>query len=633
MNSRRLLSAFFFLLVPVFLRSADLSEPVLDDSYSKTVLVVCSHSEISDWSMEMLAPVKDFELTANDTRFYYSYLKMTSLDGVEDIEKWKKDIVWVIRERRPDMLVLVGGSAFSIARDMNEIWPDIPMLLAGECDYACEKGYAIGGKADPDAIRTPISELKKEINCTLVETPAFVDETVNLMKTLIPDMHKILYIGGENFQSKEHQITLENTLREKFPEIDYEPLLASEYSTEELIHLMKGMDYSGTGILYSSWIKHAGYLSSINARNNISHILEDMVPMFSMTECPLETHPRLLGYCSSSQDEYAADMKTRMEEILFGGARPSEMPFISYAAPSVYLNWSALVAYGFNTKLIPRGAVVLNKPESVWQAYGKYIIYAVLALLAVFALMVFLLMHKSIRLQTEAKQAAEQSNRMKTVFIQNMSHEVRTPLNAIVGFSQLLGLPAEMLSEEERAEYTGYVLNNANMLTMLVDDILNAADVDSGKYHVSLEDAQVNEICRSAIKSTEYRALPGVNMYYTTEVADDFSVRTDPRRVQQVLINFLTNACKHTEEGEIHVHCSLSETSGRVSLSVADTGCGIPADQAEKIFERFSKLDNFVQGTGLGLNICREIADRLGGKVYLDTSYTGGARFVFEINA
>lgn len=115
------------------------------------------------------------------------------------------------------------------------------------------------------------------------------------------------------------------------------------------------------------------------------------------------------------------------------------------------------------------------------------------------------------------------------------------------------------------------------------------------------------------------------------DMYDQSPFRTDPRRVQQILINLLTNACKHTASGEIRVGYSLTENPGEVTFYVEDTGPGVPADQAERIFERFTKLDEFVQGTGLGLSICREIADKMGGRVFLDTSYTGGARFVFVL--
>ena len=220
----------------------------------------------------------------------------------------------------------------------------------------------------------------------------------------------------------------------------------------------------------------------------------------------------------------------------------------------------------------------------------------------------------------------------KTRFVQNMSHEVRTPLNAIVGFSQLLSLPDGSFPEKEKAEFADHIVNNTKMLTMLLDDILNASAMDSGNYRISYEEGEMHFMAQAAISSAEHRLQPGVKMYYEPCQEAPYTFQTDPRRVQQVLINLLTNACKHTVFGEIKLASSLTENPGFVTYSVTDTGTGVPVEQAERIFERFTKLDEFVQGTGLGLSICRDIAGRMGAKVYLDTTYTaGGARFVFAV--
>lgn len=220
---------------------------------------------------------------------------------------------------------------------------------------------------------------------------------------------------------------------------------------------------------------------------------------------------------------------------------------------------------------------------------------------------------------------------MKTLFVQNMSHEIRTPLNAIVGFSQLLSLPDGVLTEDEKHNYSEYIMTNTNMLTMLIDDILNLSDVESGNYRVSFDLTKCNEAAEATMKNVELRVPEGVKMYFTTEVDNDFNINTDAHRVQQVLTNFLTNACKHTEKGEIHIHCSISENPGYVTYSVTDTGTGIPEEKAEEIFERFTKLNAFAPGTGLGLSICRMIAKKLNGIVKLDTTYKNGSRFIFMI--
>ena len=271
-----------------------------------------------------------------------------------------------------------------------------------------------------------------------------------------------------------------------------------------------------------------------------------------------------------------------------------------------------------------------EKSQQLARAGKVGIIFLITVLLAVLAI---LLKHQRAlrrhnRELSEANERVLMANAAKTRFVQNMSHEVRTPLNAIVGFSQLLGLPDGTFSEQEKDEFASHIVNNSKMLTMLLDDILNASAMDSGKYSIVLEQGEVHTMCHAAITSTEHRLQPGVTMSYEPESAEPFYFVTDPRRVQQILINLLTNSCKHTVSGSIVLASSLTAEPGYVTFAVT----GVPADQAEKIFERFAKLNEFVQGTGLGLSICREIAGLMGAKVYLDTSWQGpGARFIFAV--
>lgn len=230
-----------------------------------------------------------------------------------------------------------------------------------------------------------------------------------------------------------------------------------------------------------------------------------------------------------------------------------------------------------------------------------------------------------------ARDRAEESDKMKMVFIQNMSHEIRTPLNAIVGFSQIIAMPDMEVGEEERKEFSMLIQHNSELLTTLVNDVLDLASLESGKYNMRLALHRCNDLCRMAMASVTHRKPDEVRLYFTSDVADDFQLMTDEKRLQQVLINFLTNAEKHTEEGEIHLSCSLAENPGKITFAVADTGPGVPDDKIDTIFERFNKLDEFKQGTGLGLNICRLISERLNGEVRLDRNYTAGARFVFVL--
>lgn len=229
-----------------------------------------------------------------------------------------------------------------------------------------------------------------------------------------------------------------------------------------------------------------------------------------------------------------------------------------------------------------------------------------------------------------ARKKAEQTDKLKTFFINNMSHEIRTPLNVIVGYSQILSDPEIPFEEEEKKEMGQQVLEQSEMLTTLINDILNIAELDAGTYKMKFAPTECNTLCESAISMVRHRCPAGVNMYWTSDINDGDTVITDAVRVKQILVNFLTNATKFTEKGEIHLHCTRGETLGSITMSVSDTGKGIPPEHAEDIFERFKKLDQFKQGNGIGLNLCRLIAKQMNGEVKLDTSYTNGARFIFS---
>ncbi len=226
---------------------------------------------------------------------------------------------------------------------------------------------------------------------------------------------------------------------------------------------------------------------------------------------------------------------------------------------------------------------------------------------------------------------AERANKMKDFYVQNMSHEIRTPLNAVMGFSQLLSIPGLPVSDEDKEKYGQHIQNNGRMLMMLVDDILNISDIESGAFSCTKHEERVNEVCRAALASVEYRVQPGVELKIETAFDDDFTIYSDSRRVQQVLTNYLTNACKHTKKGSITLSAAKGKREGWIEFAVTDTGVGIKPELANNLFERFVKLNNNVAGTGIGLNICMRIAQVMHGEVSLDTTYTNGARFVFAM--
>ena len=212
-----------------------------------------------------------------------------------------------------------------------------------------------------------------------------------------------------------------------------------------------------------------------------------------------------------------------------------------------------------------------------------------------------------------------------------MSHEIRTPLNSIVGFSQVLAEQEEYLGAEERNNMTHIINSNSEVLNTLINDILDLTSLESGKYVMKQQQVAVNELCFHAIAATRSRKVKGVHLVVKTDLPDEFGIVSDEFRLQQVLTNMLTNAMKNTEKGSIVLNCSLTERSGMLTFTVTDTGIGVPKDKQKEIFERFCKLDQFKQGVGLGLDMCRIIAAKLGGEIDIDPDYTDGARFWFAI--
>lgn len=230
-----------------------------------------------------------------------------------------------------------------------------------------------------------------------------------------------------------------------------------------------------------------------------------------------------------------------------------------------------------------------------------------------------------------AKGKAEESEKIKTMFVQNMTHEIRTPLNAILGFTDILLAPDADIQGEEKAEFKHIIRHNANVLTGLINDILTLSELQSGKARVNISEVKCNDLCQMALTTVEHRKPDGVELKFTTDVPDDMTIKTDERRLTQVVVNFLTNAEKYTTEGTITLDCSTSKYPGYITFTVSDTGCGIPEEKQKLIFGRFEKLDDFHQGLGLGLNICALIANMLNASIGVDPDYHDGARFYFSL--
>lgn len=229
--------------------------------------------------------------------------------------------------------------------------------------------------------------------------------------------------------------------------------------------------------------------------------------------------------------------------------------------------------------------------------------------------------------QEAMKEKAVQAIQRKNMFLSNMSHEVRTPLNAIVGFSAVLTDEDESFDDESRREFSEIIKVNSFQLLKLINDILDFSDFENDNITFNIRTHDAVKLCNEVVETVMASRKLEVEMRFDTDLSV-LMLDTDDARLRQVLINLLVNAAKFTEQGSIVLELKMAD-AGTALFSVTDTGCGIPPEKQHLIFERFEKLNDFVQGSGLGLSICQLIVKYMNGKLWVDSGYTRGARFCF----
>ena len=239
---------------------------------------------------------------------------------------------------------------------------------------------------------------------------------------------------------------------------------------------------------------------------------------------------------------------------------------------------------------------------------------------------IFRLKHSQMR-QEAMKEKAVQAIQRKNMFLSNMSHEVRTPLNAIVGFSAVLTDEDESFDDESRREFSEIIKVNSFQLLKLINDILDFSDFENDNITFNIRTHDAVKLCNEVVETVMASRKLEVEMRFDTDLSV-LMLDTDDARLRQVLINLLVNATKFTEQGSIVLELKMAD-AGTALFSVTDTGCGIPPEKQHLIFERFEKLNDFVQGSGLGLSICQLIVKYMNGKLWVDSGYTRGARFCF----
>lgn len=231
---------------------------------------------------------------------------------------------------------------------------------------------------------------------------------------------------------------------------------------------------------------------------------------------------------------------------------------------------------------------------------------------------------------TLARDHAQQADRMKTAFIQNVSHQIRTPLNAVSGFSTILANQIDELADDERKDLARRIEHSAAIITNSLNHLITLSEVDSMNLKGNSEEINCHEFCREIVK--EFKPMKQtLGFSYSSSIGHDVTVKSKRSLLKSVIMELLVNAEKFTDKGGITLSSDMKD--GMWLLSVTDTGIGIPEGDEERIFGHFTKIDDFSEGLGLGLTFCKNITLRLGGDVVLDKDYRDGARFIVKIPA
>ena len=459
-----------------------------------------------------------------------------------------------------------------------------------------------------------------------------VEANINMVKQMYPDTENTAFISDNSYGGVAMQAYVVKEMK-KFPELDLILLdgrVNTIYTICDRLHELP----EHTAVLMGTWRvdMNDGYFM----RNATYAMMEaaPALPTFSLSSAGLGYWAvagivpayRALGKEMARQSYRLLtdpqDGNTHMEVI------PNE----------TILDGKLVKEKKVNITGLPQPVKMLNVTPSFYEQY-KYHIWSVGAVLLVllgglFVSLYFYYHTKKLKDELEvsegalreAKDRAEESSRLKSAFLANMSHEIRTPLNAIVGFSDVLS--AGGASEEEQRGYFEIIRTNSDLLLRLINDILDVSRLEADRVILSLESCNVVQICQQVVASVA-QARRSTNQFLFECEREVVEMRTDVQRLQQVVINLLSNADKFTKEGTITLKLELDTAGNAAVFSVTDTGCGIPLDKQKRVFERFEKLNEYVQGTGLGLSICKLTVEKWGGEIWIDPAYTDGARFIF----
>ncbi len=566
------------------------------------------------------------------------YVENLECRGVDDAPIWMEQTESVIRRYESTGLraiILLGQEAWASFVSLG-VYPDDVQIFG--C-FASVNGVLLPPPSDLEDKRQWMPESvdfmqeMDTLNCAGGLLNRYdVARNIGLITSLYPEVENIAFVSDNTYGGISLQALMRKEM-EHYPDLNL-ILLDSRMGEQEIKEAYAGLP-TKSAVLIGTWrVGRQGQYLMQRSLNELVHA-NPTLPVFSIAGTGIGD-VAIGGYVP----EYDNGAKVIADQIIAAYHSGNIGNAHFHATDGTYLfDARKLKEFKIPEYALPKGSVVEDTLAAKLSKYTHYIslLSAALVLLGVLiAFLVWLFIRtRRLTLALEkregelvvARERAEESDRLKSAFLANMSHEIRTPLNAIVGFSSLLG--SEELSHEERVEYSSIVINNSDMLLTLLNDILDISSLECGKTRFNYSEEDIVEICRHVMLTTAHTRQEGVEGIFDPP-CESFMLVTDAHRLSQILINLLTNASKFTEKGSIRLAFEVRPEENRVYFSVTDTGRGIPEGKHEAVFNRFEKLKgNLKMGTGLGLAICRQTVSIFGGRIWVDTDYRTGARFVF----
>ena len=459
-----------------------------------------------------------------------------------------------------------------------------------------------------------------------------VEANINLIKHLYPNTKNIAFVSDNSYGGVSLQAHVVAEMK-KHPELNLILLdgrTNTIYTISDKLHELP----PNTALLMGTWRvdMYDGYFMR-NATYTMMEAAGD-VPTFSISSVGIGYWA--IGGVTPSYRPLGKDMAYQAVRLLQGA--DSDRIEVEVIPNKVMMDSKIVKEKRLDLSFIHQPIEMVNENPSFYEQY-KYHIWTVATILVVLSAGLFVSLYfyyhtkklkdelqESESALRDAKDRAEEASRLKSAFLANMSHEIRTPLNAIVGFSDVLASGGS--SEDEQQGYVDIIKTNSDLLLRLINDILDVSRLEADRVTFTFEECDVVPLCQRVLASVS-QARKSENEFIFECDRESMDMRTDTQRLQQVIINLLSNADKFTRNGKITLGLKVDEKQREVLFSVSDTGTGIPLEKQKLVFERFEKLNEYVQGTGLGLSICKLTVEKWGGEIWVDPGYTDGARFVF----